>query len=85
MVVPMASTIRAQQPTRSREQLWALSKNDRSMMAELFQGRQRYEVRFFSAEHCFASHALGSRELAVQYASAIQHHLIASGWVTAAS
>ena len=85
MVVPMAATIRKQQPTRSGQQLWALSKDDRSMMAELFHGRQRYEVRFFSAEHCFASHALGSRELAVRYASAIQHHLIASGWVTAAS
>jgi hypothetical protein len=81
----MVPTIHMQQATRSREQLWTLSKDDRSMMAELFQGRQRYEVRFFSSEHCFASHALGSRELAVRYASAIHHHLIASGWVTAAS
>jgi hypothetical protein len=62
------------------ERLWAIRKGDRSVMAELCQDRRGYEVRLFNDGHCFASHALGSRELAVLYARVIERDLVANGW-----
>jgi hypothetical protein len=79
--VPRTSSIRAQPPHPSAEQLWAISKGERSVTAELREYGRGCEVRLFSDGRCFAAHALASREVAVRYASVIHTDLIARGWV----
>ena len=79
--MPTNSAIRTPQPDSSAQPLWAISKGDWSVMAELREDSRGYEVRLFSEGRCFAAHALGSRRLAVWYANVIQRDLIARGWV----
>lgn len=75
------SAIRTPRPDSSAQPLWAITKGERSVHAELREGGWGCEVRLFSDGRCFAAHALDSRELALQYASAIERDLIARGWV----
>jgi len=82
--VPTNSTIRTPQPDSSAHPLWAISKGDWSVWAELREDSRGYEVRLFSEGRCFAAHALESRRLAVVYANVIQRDLIAHGWVKTA-
>ena len=79
--MPPPSAIRKQPPHSSAEQLWAIRKGEQSVQAELREDGRGCEVRLFSEGRCFAVHALGSRELALQYASVIERDLIARGWV----
>ena len=83
--MPTTFTLRPPPPDPSAEQLWAITKGDRSVTAELREYGRGCEVRLFSDGCCFAAHALASREVAVRYASVIQRDLIARGWVMAAS
>ena len=71
----------ANQPVLSVERLWNVHKGDQIIDAELIQRHDGWQVRFSSQKHCFAAHAPGSRELAVQYARVIHNDLVADGWV----
>jgi len=71
----------ANRPALSVERLWNVRKGDQVIDANLIQSWEGWEVRFSSQEHCFAAHAPGSRELAVQYARVLHNNLVADGWV----
>ena len=77
----VSSSSANQQQVLSVERLWNVRKGDQVIDAELIQRHDGWAVRFSSQEHCFAAHAPGSRELAVQYARVIHNDLVADGWV----
>jgi hypothetical protein len=79
------SSSSANRQAPSIERLWNLRKGDQFIDAELIQSHDQWEVRFSSREHCFASHAPGSRELALQYARVIHKDFVADGWVNASA
>ena len=65
----------------SAEPLWTVRRDGRSVRAELRRQVGAWEVRLLSDGHWFASHTLGSRELALMWADGIYDGLVAVGWM----
>jgi hypothetical protein len=83
--VPSIVMPSAQGPHSSTERLWTVRQGARSLRADLIRDHRGWHVHFLSNEHWFASESVGSRELAINSATAVLNDLIGEGWVKTTS
>src|SRR5215467_10177641 len=79
--VPSIVMPATQGPHSSTERLWTVRQGARSLSVELIRDHRGWQVHFLSNEHWFASESVGSRELAINSATAVLNDLIGEGWV----
>lgn len=79
--VPSTAPTATNRPHLSVERLWTVRQGGQSLSAELIRHHRGWQVHFLSNEHWFASESVGSRELAINSATAVLNDLIAEGWV----
>jgi hypothetical protein len=81
--VPSIVMPSTQRPHSSTERLWTVRQDDRSLSVELLRDHRGWQLHFLSNERWFASESVGSRELAINSATALLDDLIGEGWVKA--
>jgi hypothetical protein len=79
--VSSSSTMSTNRLEARGERLWTVRRGERSLGAALIAKHRRWEVRFSTETHWFASQSAWSRELAILCAGLIQDDLKADGWV----
>ena len=83
--VPSIVMPSSQRSHSSTERLWTVRQGDRSLSSEVIRDHRGWHVHFLSNEHWFASESVGSRELAINSATAVLNDLIGEGWVKTTS